>query len=199
MRSCLAPVRTQNARTRTRARTDTQPGGSPVCSLATNATGSSPVCLNGSTGAATTALAAHGTRRSERRPPARQAAADGSDAGGRLAGQGRGRGVAHTLAGWRPWHVAVEEVQEALGGGSAHAHRHPGPRKYKKRTPQTSWPPRIGLGSSDAEPRLRKAASQPMSGMPGAGRRGALAASQCGEQMACTDMSPHGNSNPHFL
>jgi hypothetical protein len=117
MRSCLAPVRTQNARTRTRARTDTQPGGSPVCSLATNATGSSPVCLNGSTGAATTALAAHGTRRSERRPPARQAAADGSDAGGRLAGQGRGRGVAHTLAGWRPWHVAVEEVQE--GGGRA--------------------------------------------------------------------------------
>ena len=71
--------------------------------------------------------------------------------------------------------------------------------KYEKTDPanflaSANWP-----GSSDAERRLRKAASQPMSGMPGAGRRGALAASQCGEQMACTDMSPHGNSNPHFL
>ena len=90
-----------------------------------------------------------------------------------------------------------KKYKKRWGRGSAHAHRDPGPQKTDTPTnflASANWP-----GSSDAERRLRKAASQPMSGMPGAGRRGALAASQCGEQMACTDMSPHGNSNPHFL
>lgn len=88
----------------------------------------------------------------------------------------------------RPWHVAVEEVNKGEAGLGAWVLRFSGPK----------------LLSGELEPgSRRKAASQPMSGMPGAGRdlnhRGALAASQCGEQMACTETSPHGNSNPHFL